>query len=311
MTLIFVTTSALVLVLVMMFILSRLIGGGGGGDTSAITPATPPNPAEVPIPSLSPTVPVTPPSTSPAQGTTQESAQGPNVVVRFPLGERQVHDPDNDDRRAQYGEQGAHCFVGEVCEEIPDGAENLNDSVAGSASGGLFGGSSGSGAGSGSSGGGTGGSGSDGGGLLGGARNDSAEREAEKRRAQNAVRVPSGQRGPHCFVGEVCPPVPDGGSSGGGTRPGTTSGPTVPCGTLGVHNRVGDVENCVDGVQRRVGDVPADRDGLPPDVPPGTVVPIASPTTVVPPTFQTGGRCFEVIAQSGTTWTVRAVSCPR
>ncbi|MDH3724823.1 MAG: hypothetical protein OER93_03635 [Thermoleophilia bacterium] len=262
--LVFLIAAAAVLVT---WVLLSLVTGGSSEEPAGLTPAVPPEQTEATAtPSASPqTRPVTPPVTGPATTTPSE----PALVDRYPLGQRQGHDPANDDRRAAFGEVGAHCFVGEQCGEVPAGAEAVNEAAGGTA--GIGSGLSGFGSGSGVS-------------LSGGG--GSADTAARR----NAQRVPQGQIGVHCFVGEDCPPIPD--DSAGGTRPRSQAlrGPVVPCGELGVHSRVGESQPCVNRVISRVG-TRAET------LPTGTTIGLE-------------GRCYMVVGRTTNSATVVAVPCP-
>jgi hypothetical protein len=249
---------------------------GGADDEAQLDPAVSAERVERPAPpSASPKTrpaapPAAPPDTTPAPPET-------DLEDRYPLGQRQGHDLDNDDRRADYGEIGPHCFVGEECGEVPPGAEAINQAAAGSAGidlGGIFGGAGSTGSPS----------------VSGAGVSIPGAGGAATRARRNASRVPQGQIGSHCFAGESCPPIPEPSGERAGSRSRTLSGPVVPCGEPGVHSRVGQSRPCVNGVISRVG---TRAEGLPP----GTTIGLE-------------GGCYMVVEQTTTSATVVAIPCP-
>lgn len=228
------------------------------------------------------------------------------LVDAYRLGQQQRLNPDYNSERVPYGEIGSHCFVGEECPVDPSDVADLNARVGGT--GGLLGGLTGGGAG-GVVGGATGAvggggitipglgagsgsatpSGSSSGGTTSGGSGASA---GESRNAANdARRVPQGEIGAHCFVGEVCPEIRSGGGDGDGVS-GTRRGEIVPCGEIGVHSRVGEDDPCTNGVLRRVGSLPAEID------------PERTPTVTA------DGLCYRIIEADVETVLVRRVACP-
>jgi hypothetical protein len=280
-----IAVGVLIAVLVVFFLLVLVRSLTGGDDQLTETPAVPLEPTEVPMPGGGVAPSSVPPDTPPATDTVPDE---PETVDRYALGQPQTHDPSNDEARVPYGEVGPHCFVGEECGPVPAAADDLNDQVAGTAGsgtagdlGGLFG---------------TDASGATTGGATGGDTRTPTDVTARREAAQDAQRVSQGQLGPHCFVGEPCPPLPP--SSGGGTRPGSREGTTVPCGELGVHSHVGESNPCPEGVHTRVGTTVS-------------AVPVDSvPAAPSAPTFTQGGRCYQVVSQTSTTAYVREIACP-
>ena len=272
-----------VAVLFVWAILSLLSAGASSDDRGPIPGASDPG-TELAVGGDVPSTPPAPLTTRPADRATI-SPEEPGLVDRFPLGERQGHDTSNDDRRAAYGDIGAHCFVGEECDEIPAAVDEVNGTGGGIGLPGL---------------GGSGTGGADLGDLFGGAGRGvsgvtpgsggvsiaGGGGSADTAARRDANRVPQGERGAHCFVGEACPPIPAPSGAGDRGPAGTAAGEVVPCGSLGVHSRVGQTRPCVNGVISRVG------------------------TDAVPDGIGAVGDCYRVIARDALSATVIAIPCP-